>query len=257
MSADEGEAEDEQQRSQHDPASGREGQGRPGGPRPVLDRSLVGRSAGRFLGAPAGRDEAYTLRVAPDGSGTIRTTLGWVGFHLNGRDAFIPAGAMCSTRPNIGPGTPYFEDASPAFREALSKFDSMSSPAGETSTQLIVILREARAKDSLTLWHLLSRTTGPERDEVYDRLATLTPPPRDVTRTGVLQLDPHMLDLYWNALNLGDISVWRFWEQSSSPSSPPSAQLPATKDSFSSIQKPSKSDVVQEFSVSRSRKSVH
>lgn len=172
---------------------------------------------------------AYTLQVAPDGSGTIRTTLGWVGFHLNGRDAFIPAGAMCSTRPNFGPGTPYFEDASPTFREALAKFDSLPSSAGETSTQLTGILREARAKDSLTLWHLLSRTAGPERARVYDRLAALTPPPDGVTRAGILQLDPHPLDLYWNALNLGDISVWRFWEQSSSRNSPPSAQLPVMK----------------------------
>ena len=172
---------------------------------------------------------AYTLQVAPDGSGTIRTTLGWVGFHLNGRDSFIPAGAMCSTRPNTGPGTPYFEDASPAFRKALANFDSIPSAAGETSAQLALILREARAKDSLTLWHLLSRTMGPERAQVYARLATLTPPPDGVTRAGILQLDPHMLDLYWNALNLGNISIWRFWEQSSSPNSPRSAQLPVMK----------------------------
>jgi hypothetical protein len=165
---------------------------------------------------------AYTLQVAPDGSGTIRTTVGWVGFHLNDRDSFIPAGAMCSTRPNIGPGTPYFADASPAFREALSAFDAQ--PNSAASPQLDIILREARAKDALTLWHLLSRTMDPERAQVYDRLAALTPPPNGVTRTGVLQRDPHMLDLYWNALHLGDISIWRFWEQSSSPSGPSSAQ---------------------------------
>ena len=162
---------------------------------------------------------AYTLQVAPDGSGTIRTTLGWVGFHLNGRDSFIPAGAMCTTRPNIGPGTPYFEDASPQFREALATFDNASQSGDSASPQLAIILREARSKDSLTLWHLLSRTIGPERAQVYDRLAALIPPPAGVTRTGILQVDPHMLDLYWNALNLGDISIWRFWEQSSSPAS--------------------------------------
>src|SRR5437870_1863000 len=55
---------------------------------------------------------AYTLHVAPDGSGLLRTTLGWVGFHSNGRDSFIPAGAVCPTHRNVGPGTPYFEDAS-------------------------------------------------------------------------------------------------------------------------------------------------
>src|SRR5690348_1032118 len=60
---------------------------------------------------------AYTLQVAPDGSGVLRTTLGWVGFHLNGRDSFIPAGAMCSTRRGTGPGTPYFEDAPESFHK--------------------------------------------------------------------------------------------------------------------------------------------
>lgn len=173
---------------------------------------------------------AYTLHVSPDGSGTIRTSLGWVGFHLNGRDSFIPAGAMCSTRPNIGPGTPYFEDASPAFREALSLFDITLQPTDAASRQLDIILHEARPKDSLTLWHLLSRTFGKERTQVYDRLAALLPPPPGASRDGLLQLDPHMLDLYWNALNLGDISIWRFWERSSEPNSSPAPQFKQKKE---------------------------
>jgi len=42
-----------------------------------------------------------------------------------------------------------------------------------------------------------------------------------------------MLDLYWNALDLGDISLWRFWEQSSDPkASPPSQQLIQKKQLF-------------------------
>jgi FecR protein len=162
---------------------------------------------------------AYTLQVAPDGSGTIRTTLGWVGFHLNGRDSFIPAGAMCSTRPKVGPGVPYFEDASESFREALHTFDQSESSSETTSSALSTILSQARPRDGLTLWHLLSRTLGPERAQVYARFAALVPPPPGVTREGMLILDPHMLDLYWNALDLGDISLWRFWEQSSDPNS--------------------------------------
>ena len=149
---------------------------------------------------------AYTLQVAPDGSGTIRTTLGWVGFHLNGRDSFIPAGAMCSTRPKVGPGTPYFEDATESFREALHTFRSIRIIVGRHFSALSTILSQARPRDGLTLWHLLSRTDGPERAQVYARFAALVPPPPGVTRDGILALDPHMLDLYWNALDLGDIS---------------------------------------------------
>lgn len=176
---------------------------------------------------------AYTLQVAPDGSGTIRTTLGWVGFHLNGRDSFIPAGAMCSTRPKIGPGVPYFEDASKSFRDALHTFDQAESSPDTGSSALSTILSQARPHDGLTLWHLLSRTGGLERAQVYARFAALVPPPPGVTREGILALDPHMLDLYWNALDLGDISLWRFWEQSSDPhATPPPQQILMKKDAL-------------------------
>jgi hypothetical protein len=176
---------------------------------------------------------AYTLQVAPDGSGTIRTTLGWVGFHLNGRDSFIPAGAMCSTRPKIGPGTPYFEDASESFRNALLIFDVTEQSTDPGSKQLNTILSQARPRDGLTLWHLLSRTTGPERAQVYARFAALVPPPAGVTRNGILNLDQSMLDLWWNSLGLGEISLWRFWEQSASPQpSPDSQQLLQKKQSL-------------------------
>jgi hypothetical protein len=168
---------------------------------------------------------AYTLQVAPDGSGTIRTTLGWVGFHLNGSDSFIPAGAMCSTRPHSGPGIPYFEDASPSFREAIAQFDSSARNSQARDDTLAVILSQARVRDALSLWHLFSRTDGTERAEVYDRLVSLVAPPSGVTREGVLALDPQMLDLYWNALDLGDISIWRMWEQSSSLDAPPAPQM--------------------------------
>jgi hypothetical protein len=166
---------------------------------------------------------AYTLQVAPDGSGTIRTTLGWVGFHLNGRDSFIPAGAMCSTRPTLGPGVPYFEDASEPFRESLHVFDTTDPSTDTNSNALHILLSQARPRDGLTLWHLLSRTTSPDRAQVYARFAALVPPPSGVTQDGILALDPRMLDLYWNALNLGDISLWHYWEHSANP---PAAQQP-------------------------------
>ncbi len=156
---------------------------------------------------------AYTLQVAPDGSGTLRTTLGWVGFELNGRESFIPAGATCSTRPKTGPGTPYFEDGSEAFRAALARFDSAVATPEARATALHTILVEARKQDAFTLWHLLSRTEAAERAQVYDRLAALVPPPGGATREGILQLDRRMLDLWWNAFGLGDISVWRQWKQ--------------------------------------------
>ena len=154
----------------------------------------------------------YTLHVDDSGAGLLRTTLGWVGFKLNGHESFIPAGAVCATRPKIGPGTPYFEDASASFREALSKFDFAGHTPEERSASLDVILAQSRSRDALSLWHLLARVSDSERARVYERLLALAAPPAGVTREGILRLDQPMLDLWWNSLGFGDVSLWRTWE---------------------------------------------
>jgi hypothetical protein len=156
----------------------------------------------------------YTLHIDDSGDGILRTTLGWVGFHRNGRESFIPAGAACPTHIQSGPGTPYFEDASDAFRAALAQLDSVELDRSARKFALDIVLRETRARDAFTLWHLLPRVTIAERPAVYDRLAALAPPPAEVTRDGILNLNKTMLDSWWNAFDLGDISLWRHWEQS-------------------------------------------
>jgi hypothetical protein len=156
----------------------------------------------------------YTLHVDDSGSGILRTTLGWVGFHRNGRESFIPAGAACPTHIPSGPGTPYFEDASGAFRAALAQLDSVDVDGPTRKSALALALREARTRDAFTLWHLLPRVDNVERALVLDRLTALVAPPVGVTREGILHLDAGMLDSWWNAFDLGDISVWRHWEQS-------------------------------------------
>jgi hypothetical protein len=160
---------------------------------------------------------AYTLKVAPDGSGTLRTTLGWVGFHTSGRDSFIPAGAMCLTRPGLGPGTPFLEDSSNEFRAALDGLDFRELRPALRHQALEAVLSEARRQDAFTLWHLLVRVSDEERPLVYERLAALVHAPAGTTREGTLRLDPAMMDTWWNAFGLGDITVWRFWEQQEAP----------------------------------------
>lgn len=157
---------------------------------------------------------AYTLTVDSSGDGLLRTTLGWVGFRLADHESFIPAGAVCSTRKKTGPGTPYFEDASEAFRNALSTLNRAERTDEERIHALQIVLAEARQSDALTLWHLLPRVPISERALVYDRLNQLVPAPSGVTREGILRLDRPMLDLWWNELGFGDISLWRHWERS-------------------------------------------
>jgi anti-sigma factor RsiW len=161
---------------------------------------------------------AYTLEVDDAGASLLRVTAGWVALQLRDRESIVPAGAACATRPGIGPGTPYFEDASEAFRSALTKLDFESGASNPSGPPLKQVLTEARVRDTLTLWHLLYRVNANDRVLVFERMAALAPPPNGVTREGVLQLDEGMLRLWkgeldniWtgeSALRKGWINAW-------------------------------------------------
>jgi hypothetical protein len=141
---------------------------------------------------------AYTLEVDDKGRGLLHVTSGRVALQLKDRESLVPAGATCATRPGVGPGTPYFNDASETFRSALSSLDFDPGAGAAESSALELLLKEARTRDSLTLWHLLPRVDGEARGSVYDRLAALAPPPSGVTREGIVRLDEHMLEA-WKA----------------------------------------------------------
>lgn len=137
----------------------------------------------------------YALSVDETGTGRLRVFLGYVQLEGGGRVSTIPMdGGECSIRSGFGPGTPFFGDASEDLKVALQRLDFGAGGDADLST----VLEEARGRDGLTLWHLLSRTSGEQRARVYDRLASLKPPPATVTRQGVLALDATMLDRWWD-----------------------------------------------------------
>jgi hypothetical protein len=150
----------------------------------------------------------YTLSVANDGAGFLTVEMGWVAFQSKGVESFIPQGAACATRPGHGPDTPYFLDAPRALTKSLAEFDLSGNEHALRS-----VLAAARPRDALTLWHLLERTHGQERAEVFDRFAELVDLPSGVTREGVLRGDRSSLDAAWDALRLGNTSWWREWQR--------------------------------------------
>jgi hypothetical protein len=155
---------------------------------------------------------AYTLQVDPEGWGVLHVDLGWVAFEYAGRESFIPKDAVCATRPGFGPGTPHYEDVGREVEEALTILDFSSTQDVRRTAALDTVLRRARARDGLTLWHLLSRGTPAERSRVYDAMAALVPPPAGVDRDSVLRGDRAALDAWWNALGLDSASWWRIWK---------------------------------------------
>src|ERR1051325_7452828 len=146
---------------------------------------------------------AYTLEVNDQGGSLLRVTSGWVAMETKDRESMVPAGASCETGPGIGPGTAYFDDASPAFREALAKVD-FDPDATVREAALTSVLDQARPRDTLTLWHLFRRSDGADRERLYDKLAIFVPPPPGVTREGMLRGDEQMMTNWADLLE----SIW-------------------------------------------------
>ena len=134
----------------------------------------------------------YTLAVTEDGASKLHVTWGAVSLEAGPRTALVPAGASCSTRVGRGPSTPVFDDASPTLIAALARFDA--GTGGRDALE--AVLAAARPRDSLTLYHLLPRTTDADRALVSARLAELVPPPPGVTPQDAEKLDHDKLDTW-------------------------------------------------------------
>lgn len=73
-------------------------------------------------------------------------------------------------------------------------------------------------KDTLTLWHLLTRVDGDDRRRVFEKMISLVELPTGVTREGILKLDQEMLtkwkdklEFYWvsGTLDLKSVKGWK------------------------------------------------
>ncbi|HET8775677.1 MAG TPA: FecR family protein [Thermoanaerobaculia bacterium] len=142
---------------------------------------------------------AFDLRY-DGGSGEVRVTSGWVDFDGEERSSLIPAGAVAELR-GENPGSPYYADASHAFRAALRAYDHDTGP-------IAAVTAAARPRDAMTLLHLLERAPRADRGPLFDALVRLAPPPTGVTREGVVDRDLEMLDDWRHALGLGGIKRW-------------------------------------------------
>jgi hypothetical protein len=137
---------------------------------------------------------AYTLSVDSTGHTVLNVTLGWVAFEHGSRESLVPAGFTVVNRPGSDAGVPWADDATPELRRAVAAFDS------GRAAEVPAILAAARRHDAITLWHLLSRTSGAERELVLRRMESLVPLPRGVARDRLLELDRKAMRLYWQEL---------------------------------------------------------
>jgi hypothetical protein len=158
---------------------------------------------------------AYALEVDSTGATTIHVTAGWVELREGNVASLVPAGHVAHVRPGEPPGTPYPQELAPEARAALHRLDAGTDGAEDLDLVLAAQYTPShditlRRRSAITLWHLLQRLPADPRRRVFERLATLSPPPAGVTREGILALDRRMLER-WRA----DLSP--MWSEEAQP----------------------------------------
>ncbi len=151
---------------------------------------------------------AFTMDVDDRGTSTVRVTSGWVQLETADRQQLIPEGAVAIAEAGKRIGTPFFDDASVAFKRALRAIDVDALSAAERRDVLATLLNEARRQDVYTLLRLNRDLTPPERGALYDRVAVLRPPPVGVTRDGILANNGTMLEAWRRTLGFPEVKRW-------------------------------------------------
>ncbi len=119
---------------------------------------------------------SYTLSVDGKGRSVLRVDFGRVAFEDGTREVYVPAAAECSAEPGRGAGTPLFRDAPKEFASAAAAFDAARGD-GRADAARALAGKAARARDTLTLWHLLQEPDREVRAAALGALVRFEEPP--------------------------------------------------------------------------------
>ncbi|MCB9677392.1 MAG: FecR domain-containing protein [Alphaproteobacteria bacterium] len=128
----------------------------------------------------------YDLAIDADGAGRLTVQSGWVALEGAHGTTTVVQGSWAPMRTGEPPGLPRYLTASTAFSAAADRAES--DPDGAMDD----LLRLARPTDTLTLFHLLPRVQGAERERVLAEIERLGPGrvDRGLDRDAILALDP-------------------------------------------------------------------
>lgn len=134
---------------------------------------------------------AYDLTVDADGRTHLRVTSGAVSLEgARGAAAYVVVGHQVDVLPGRVLGTPVWVNAPPSFAALVARFD-----AGD-HTVVGAIAAAADPQAVMTLWNLVARTTGTERETIVKALETLVPLRTSSARAAVLCGDPAALEAW-------------------------------------------------------------
>ncbi len=135
---------------------------------------------------------SYKFSIDKSGDGLLYVKQGKVSLQsASGRESLVPEGKFCVTKQNIGPGTPFREDSSPKLKKALMEFDF-----GICGGQCIkTILANSKQTDAVTLVNILPRVEEKYRRQVYQKVYSYCPPPRNIPEDSIPKLN-RVEDIY-------------------------------------------------------------
>lgn len=128
---------------------------------------------------------SYTLTIDSTGDGLVYVKSGKVEIESPNREAIIPAGMLVLTKKDVGVGTPFNENSSAKFKNALFNFD-FGNCAG---TCVATLLNNAKMSDAVSLVNMIPNVDKEYSDQVYTKLATFVAPPKPVPADSIPFLD--------------------------------------------------------------------
>jgi hypothetical protein len=150
----------------------------------------------------------YTLSADERGNGLLTVEEGEVELQRGDARAEVLAGNSAGIRADRGPGLPYPTRANTELQRAVAAYDTDPARAGAVDG----VLAAADRQSTITLWHLLQRESPTVRARVYERLASLAPPPASVTRERVLRGESGALQRWRTELQPGWITEPPLWK---------------------------------------------
>lgn len=132
----------------------------------------------------------YTLTIDSTGDGLVYVKSGKVQVESPGRDAIVPAGNLVMTRKNIGVGTPFNENSSPKFKNALFNFDFGKCSGACVNT----LLNNAKLSDAVSLVNLIPIIGDEYKDEVYAKVSNFVPPPAVIPADSIPFIDEEQIN---------------------------------------------------------------
>ncbi|MCB0727892.1 MAG: FecR domain-containing protein [Ignavibacteriae bacterium] len=133
---------------------------------------------------------SYTITVDSTGDGLVFVKSGKVEVESPNREAVIPAGSIVLTKKNYGVGTPFNENSSPQFKNALFNFDFGKCNDACVNT----LLNNAKMSDAVTLVNLMPNVQGVDKEKVYTKLVNFVPPPNPVHGDSIYFMDEKKLN---------------------------------------------------------------